>query len=93
VTHAIGRRKAGSWSIGKNVPENRNSGVMMKRNRMLKPPSPSWVAVNAKIGTAKAIPVRTVIGRASSTHHEPNDPNSAATPTKMAVAPVTCIAT
>ena len=93
VTHATGRRKAGSWSTGKNVPENRNSGVTTKRYRMLKPPSVSCVAVNAKIGTAKAIPVRTVIGRASITHHELNDPNSAATPMKMAVAPVTCIAT
>jgi hypothetical protein len=85
--------RAGSWSMGKNTPEKRNSGVMMKRNRMLKPPSLSWVAENAKIGTAKAIPVRTVIGRASSTHHELNDPNNAATPMKMAVAPVTCMAT
>ena len=84
---------AGSWSIGKNTPENRNSGVMMKRNRMLKPPSLSCLAENAKTGTAKAIPVRTVIGRQSSTHHELNEPNSAATPMKMAVAPVTYIAT
>ena len=75
------------------MPDNRNSGVMMKRNRMLKPPSLSCMAEKAKMGTAKAIPVRTVTGRANSTHHELNDPNRAATPMKMVVAPVTCIAT
>ena len=75
------------------MPENRNSGVMMNRNRMLKPPSVSCLAENAKTGTANAIPVSTVIGRASTTHHELNDPNNAATPMKMAVAPVICIAT
>ena len=31
VSHATGCRKPGSWSTGKNVPLNRNSGVIPKR--------------------------------------------------------------
>src|SRR6185437_4074596 len=59
VTHAIGRTTSGSWSIGKNVPENRNRGVIPNRNIALKPWSLRCVAENATIGQAKAMPVRT----------------------------------
>src|SRR5664279_2623560 len=85
MTQATGRRKPGSWLNGKKTQANRNRGVMMKRHRKLKPLSVSGLAENAKIGTAKAIPVRIVTGRQSSTHHEVNEPNSAATAMKMAV--------
>ena len=68
------------------MPENSISGVMMKRNRMLKPLSPSCLAENAKIGAAKASPVSTAIGRAAARPPRAKPPNSAATTMKIAVA-------
>ena len=61
--------------------------MMTKRKRMLKPPSLSCLAENAKIGTVKASPTRTVTGRHRSTHQDGNAPNAADTAMKIVVAP------
>ena len=42
-SHAIHWICAGSWSIGKNVPENRNSGVIPKRQIALNEVVSYWV--------------------------------------------------
>ena len=76
---AIGWRKLGSDSIGKNVPEKRNSGVMPKRKMTLKRFGVRCVAENAAIGPAKAIPVRTATGIASTTSGEWAAPNATMT--------------
>ena len=55
--------RAGSCSIGKNVPENRNSGVIPKRKRSVElRSSRCCVAEKAAIGVAKASPVRIAAG-------------------------------
>jgi hypothetical protein len=66
MSQATGSMRSGSWSIGKNVPENRKSGVITKRNRTLNALSRFCVALNAKIGHANAMPVSTAAGSASS---------------------------
>ena len=93
VTQATGCIQPGSCSIGKKVPEKSINGVTTQRNRMLKPLSPSCRAVNAKIGVAKAIPVRIAIGRQNTAATDRNPPNSAATPMKIVVAVVRWAAT
>ncbi len=62
MRNAIGCDEGGSWVIGKNVPENRNSGVITNRNRAAKLTSLRWVAANAMMGAANARPVRTAAG-------------------------------
>ena len=44
-SHAIQRIASGSWSIGKNVPENRNSGVIPKRQIELNATTSRWVVM------------------------------------------------
>ena len=56
--------KSGSCSIGKNVPLNRNSGVMMKRNTNANDCSVLREAVHAAIGMPNATPVRIAAGQA-----------------------------
>ena len=43
VDQATGRTAAGSWDTGKNVPENRNMGMIPKRNSADSPESRSSV--------------------------------------------------
>ncbi len=45
LSQASGRIAAGSCSIGKNVPEKRNSGVRPNRKIALNPWSLRWVGV------------------------------------------------
>ena len=65
VSQATTWRNVGSDSTGKNVPENRNSGVIPKRNTALNVSTLRCVAENAAIGPANASPVRTPAGIAS----------------------------
>ncbi len=67
---ATGCRTLGSCSIGKNVPEKRNNGMMPKRKITLNRFGVRCVAENAAIGAAKAIPVRTATGIPSTTSGE-----------------------
>ena len=57
----------GSELIGKNVPENRKSGVIPNRKIVANRFGLFWVAANAAIGPANAIPVRTAAGMHSTT--------------------------
>ena len=65
MSQASGWSTTGSELIGKNVPENRNSGVIPKRKIAANLLGVFWVAENAAIGAANAMPVRTAAGIAS----------------------------
>ena len=65
VSQATTWRAGGSELTGKNVPENRNSGVIPNRKIVANWFGVFWVAENAAIGAANAIPVRTAAGTAS----------------------------
>ena len=64
-SQAIGWRNDGRLSIGKNVPLNRNSGVIPNRKSVANWSGVRCVAVKAMIGVAKARPVSTAAGIAS----------------------------
>ena len=53
VSQASGWTNAGSDSTGKNVPENRNSGVIPNRKIALNWSGVRWVAENAAIGVGE----------------------------------------
>ena len=72
----------GRDDTGKNVPENRNSGVMTNRNRALNLIGVFWVAENAAIGAAKAMPVSTAAGMASTMSGDSAAPNATMTSVK-----------
>ena len=65
VSQANAWSAAGSELIGKNVPENRKSGVIPNRKIVENLSGVFCVAEKAAIGAAKAIPVRTAAGIAS----------------------------
>ena len=73
----------GSVAIGKNVPENRKSGVMMKRKIVENRSGVFCVAANAAIGPAKAIPVRTAAGMANTISGDSAAPNTTMTIVKI----------
>lgn len=64
VNQATVWKNGGSCSIGKKVPLNRKSGVMMKRKMIANDCSFWRVAVHAAMGMAKATPVRIAAGQA-----------------------------
>ena len=70
--------------IGKNVPENRNSGIMTNRKIMVNEVSLVRVTAHASIGVANASPVSTATGSAAIIHAERTAPNAAATARKIA---------
>src|SRR6476620_7455970 len=74
---------AGSVLIGKNVPENRNSGVIPNRKIVAKRFGVFCVAANAAIGQANAIPVRTAAGIASTMVGDSAAPNRMMTIVKI----------
>src|SRR6266853_1934356 len=71
----MGLIHAGSWVTGKNVPENRNSGIIPKRYTTASEVSLVRVTVHA----VKARPVSTATGRAAMASGEVIAPNAAAT--------------
>ena len=80
MSQASGWRIGGSASTGKNVPENRNSGVIPNRKIAANRSGVRWVAENAAIGAANASPVRTATGIASTTSGDSAAPNRTMTP-------------
>src|SRR6266852_2949368 len=91
-SHAIGWIIAGRFEIGKNVPENRKSGVIPKRKSALNLSGLRCVAAKAAIGVEKARPVRTADGIARRISGEAAAPNSAITIVKLAAIAVSRIA-
>ena len=85
VNQARARTGSGSCSIGKNVPLNRKSGVMMKRKTNAKDCSVLRDAVQAAIGMPNATPVRIAAGQARRTVGEFTAPNRNATVRKTPV--------
>jgi hypothetical protein len=69
---------------GKNVPENRNSGMITNRCSMANEVSFSRVMAQASMGAAKARAVSTQAGSAATTQAELTAPNAAITARKMA---------
>ena len=69
---------------GKNVPENRNNGIIPNRNTRANDVSLDTVIAHVSIGAAKASPVSTATGTAASTHGDVMAPNAAMTTRKMA---------
>ena len=82
-SQATGWIAAGRFEIGKNVPENRNSGVIPKRNTALNFSGVRWVAENAAIGAANAMPVRTAAGIPRTISGDAAAPKSAMTIVKI----------
>ena len=82
MSQAIGCRIAGSDSNGKNVPENRNSGVMPNRKIALNLSGVFCVAEKAAIGAANAIPVSTAAGMARTISGDAAAPNRTMTKVK-----------
>src|SRR4029079_3900540 len=78
-SQAIGCRKGGRLSIGKNVPLNRNSGVTPNRKIVANRSRLRCVAVKAMIGVANARPVSTADGTASTTRADLLAPNATIT--------------
>src|SRR6266542_5396569 len=78
-----GRRAAGSCEIGKNVPENRNSGITPSRMINGKRASVSWLAENAVSGAANAAAHNAAAGTAAMPHGEGTAPRTAATARKI----------
>ena len=74
---------AGSELIGKNVPENRKSGVIPKRKIAANLLGVFWVAEKAAIGVANAIPVKTAAGMASTINGDSAAPNRTMTSVKI----------
>src|SRR5258705_5238442 len=74
---------AGSVLIGKNVPENRKSGVIPNRKIVEKRFGVFCVAAYAAIGPANAIPVRTAAGIARTIVGDAAAPNRTMTIVKM----------
>src|SRR5258705_7498827 len=83
VSQASAWSAAGSDVIGKNVPENRNSGVIPKRKIAANLLGVFCVAENAAIGVAKAIPVRTAAGMASTMSGDSAAPKATITIVKI----------
>ena len=81
VMRASGSSQSGSWSTGKNVPENRNSGTTAMRMMIENDWSLSRPAEYAVSGAANARPPRAAAGTASTPHGEGTPPSSAATAT------------
>src|SRR5689334_16343318 len=74
----------GSELIGKKVPEKRKSGVIPKRKIVVNLFGVFWVAENAAIGPAKAMPVSTAAGIARMMSGDCAAPNSTMTSVKIA---------
>ena len=70
VTRASGSSQSGSWSTGKNVPENRNMGTTAMRMMIENDWSLSRPAEYAVSGAANARPPRAAAGTASTPHSE-----------------------
>src|SRR5918994_1993198 len=81
VSHAARASASGNLLIGKNTPENRNSGVMTKRNSTLKVLEFFRVAAYAMIGAANPRPVNTAAGIASTTDGDLGMPKPSITST------------
>ena len=65
--------------IGKNVPENKKSGMIRSRRNTGNETSESWVAEYAAIGLANATAVRIAAGIAKMPHGDGTPPSTAAT--------------
>src|SRR5205085_6191548 len=78
------RSPTGSWPTGKNVPENRNSGMTTMRMITGNWNSLSWVAVKAVIGAAKAAAHSPAAGTAAIAHGDETAPRAVAIKTKAA---------
>jgi hypothetical protein len=72
---------AGSWSIGKNVPENRNIGMIRSRKISGNGLSLSWAAEYAASGAAIASAPYAAAGAASTPQGDTTAPRAAATTT------------
>src|SRR5215469_18566416 len=83
VRYATGWSQPGSWVIGKNTPENRNSGIMKNRKIMANELSLVRVTDHASIGVANASPVSTATGSAAIIHGERTAPSTDATAMKI----------
>src|SRR5579859_3702897 len=70
---------AGSWVTGKNVPENRNSGMIPNLNSIANDVSFVHVNVYASIGAPNASPVSTAAGSAAAAQADWTAPNAAIT--------------
>ena len=57
------RSPDGSWLIGKNTPEKRNSGISPRRKISGNASSFSWWAAKAASGAANAMPTSTPAGK------------------------------
>src|SRR3954466_804612 len=84
VSQANAWSAAGSELIGKNVPENRNIGVMPNRKIVVNRFGVFWVAENAAIGPANARPVSTAAGIAKTMSGDSAAPKSTMTSVKIA---------
>ena len=72
--------------IGKNAPENRNSGIIPRRKTRENALSSFIAALSAKTGVANASPMSSWTKKASSTpHHDANTPNRDITARKTAL--------
>src|SRR5437868_961905 len=85
VQYAIHWRPTGNCEIGKNVPENRNIGMMPNRRIVLRLVSRSIDALNAQMGVANARPVSVAAGIASRARGDSIAPKTAMTNRKTTV--------
>src|SRR3954454_8025000 len=83
VSQAKAWSAAGSELIGKNVPENRNIGVMPNRKIVVNRFGVFCVAENAAIGPANASPVRTAAGIANTMSGDSAAPKRTMTSVKI----------